>query len=165
MALSDTLAMTATEAPPTKNALAQTTTPTRRYDRILVAAATVAAGTTILHIFGGGPAIADPILDSDLEETVRLTGFVVWHMVTVVLGFSAIALGLAAGPNRPSGSRPLVAFISALWIAFGLVFMAVSLTNGAGAELFFVELGQWVVLMPVGLLGLWSLRRSQADRG
>lgn len=133
-----------------------------RIDRVLAAAAAIAGGTTLLHVFGGGPAIAEPLLDSTLDDVVRLTLYVVWHMVTVVLGLSAVALAVAAAPNRLAGMRPMVAFISALWVAFGGVFLWVAATNGGGANRFFVELGQWIILIPVGLLGLWSLRATRA---
>lgn len=164
MALSDNLIMTTSETLTSNpNQLPKPHTERRsmgrRTDRVLAVAAAIAFGTTLLHIFGGGPAVAQPILDSSLEDEVRLTAFVVWHLVTVALGFSAVALGLAAAPQRRAGMGPLVAFVSLLWIAFGAVFIVVAASNGGGAHRFFVELGQWIILMPVGMLGLWSLRR------
>lgn len=156
--------MTTTELPinnvPAAEALPIDQSQAGRIDRVLAAAAVVAAGTTLLHIFGGGATIARPLLDSSLDDVVRLTLYVVWHMVTVALGFSAVALAIAAAPNRHVGMRPLVAFISMLWIAFGAVFLFVAAADGGGTDRYFGDFGQWIVLMPVGILGLWSLRRG-----
>ena len=131
-----------------------------RVNRVLVLAALIAAATTLLHVFGGGESIARPLLDSDLDDEVRLTAYVVWHMVTITLGASAVALALGALPTHAAAARYLVAVVAALWIGFGLIFLAVAATNGGGAERIFVELGQWIILIPVGVLGFWGLRRS-----
>lgn len=124
---------------------------------ILRTAAALATFTTIIHVMGGGYEIAGPAMRSDMEEVPRLVTYVVWHMASVSLGLSAIALTAASTGQRRKQFEPLVLFISAMWASFALCFLAVIITQ-EGDDLFF-NMPQWLLLMPVGLLGIWSVTR------
>lgn len=130
-----------------------------RSSRVLLTAAAGAAFTTALHIFGGGNSVARPIADSSLADEPRLLALSVWHMVSIVLGFSALALAFAASPKQIQPSRYMVLFISTLWIGFGQAVMGVGLTQANGKM--FWKLPQPILLIPVGMLGIWgSIRRG-----
>jgi len=123
-------------------------------NRVLVAAAAAAAFTTALHIFGGGVSVARPIANSSLADEPRLLALSVWHMVSIALGLSALALAFGASPKQSEPSRQMVLFISVLWIGFGLAVMGVGLTQASGDM--FWKLPQPILLIPVGVLGIWG---------
>jgi hypothetical protein len=127
-------------------------------NRPLVVAAFLAAFTALVHLFAGGPDIAAPLLASTLADEPRLTLYAVWHMATVALALSALALFVAALPRHAAAARYMVLFISALWCAFGIVFLSVIAIQQEGEWLF--KLPQWLLLLPVGLLGLWGSGRG-----
>ncbi len=51
----------------------------------------------------------------------------------------------------------MVAFIGALWLGFGLVLLCIAALQPGGG--WWLELPQWLLLMPVGALALAALRR------
>jgi len=128
-------------------------------NRLLALTATLAAFTTVLHIFGGGASVAKPIAESSLADEPRLLALAVWHMVSITLGLSALALGFGSIPRHREPSRYLVLFISVLWIGFGLAVVGVILTE-SGDDLF-QTLPQPVLLIPVGVLGIWATLRPR----
>ncbi len=123
-------------------------------NRLLVVAAFLAAFTSAVHIFAGGVDVAAPLLASDMDGEPKLTLYAVWHMVSVVLTLSAIALFIGSLPRHAHAARYLVLFVSALWCSFGIVFLVVVAIQPDGGWLF--KLPQWILLLPVGLLGLWA---------
>jgi len=127
-------------------------------NRPLVVAALLAAFTAAVHLFAGGPDIAAPLLASTLADEPRLTLYAVWHMATVALAISALGLFVAALPRHAAAARYMVLFISVLWCAFGGVFLAVIAIQPESDLLF--KLPQWILLLPVGLLGLWGSGRG-----
>ncbi len=130
-------------------------------NRPLLAAALLATFTAALHTFGGTPEIEGPLLQSGLKSEVSLLLLACWHLVTAALTISAIALGLAL---RPSGvqSTTAVTLVSYLWLSFGVVFILVDLIY-AGPDML-LQLPQWVLLLPVGALGLWGARLEVVRR-
>lgn len=112
-----------------------------------------------IHFVAGGADVAAPLLASALADELRLTLYAVWHLVTVTLVLSAVALYVSALPRHAAAARYLALFISALWLGFGLVFLLVVFTQPGDGLLF--KLPQWILFIPVGLLGLWgTLRRT-----
>jgi hypothetical protein len=55
-----------------------------------------------------------------------------------------------------------VKIVSYLWLSFGGVFIVVDLVYGGYPML--LRLPQWVLLLPVGVLGLWGARRKGVSR-
>lgn len=126
----------------------------------LFSAGLLAAFTTLVHLFAGTPEIQGPLLGSSLPQPVILMLFLCWHLVSVTLGFSALALLWSAYPTGLARAGALPRFISWLWILFGLVCVAVALAlAGPGGML---VLPQWVLLTPVGVLGLLGERGRRA---
>lgn len=128
----------------------------------LVSAALLAAFTTVVHVFAGGEDVAVPLLASPLTGTLKWTLYVVWHMVSVMLALSAVALFMGAMPRHAGPSRYLVRFVSAQWCASGVLFLLIAGLQPASGGFF--ELPQWMVLLLVGVLGFLGSRRS-ASRG
>lgn len=124
---------------------------------ILVSAALLAAFTAVVHVFVGGEDVAVPLLASPLTGTLKWTLYVVWHMVSVVLALSAVVLFVGAMPRHAGPSRYLVRFVSALWCAFGVLFLLVAAMQPDSGG--FLALPQWALLLPVGVLGLLGGRR------
>jgi hypothetical protein len=120
----------------------------------LLAAAALAAVTAVVHVVAGGADIATPLLASKLNEEPKITLYAAWHLVSVTLALSAGALCMGALPRYADASRHMVMFVSILWLCFGMVFLVVALTQPGEGLLF--KLPQWVLLLPVGIFGLWG---------
>lgn len=120
----------------------------------LLIASMLAAVTAAVHLIAGGADIAVPLLGSVLTGELRLTLYAVWHLVSVTLVLSAGALCIGALPRYAGAFRPLVLFVSILWLCFGIVFLAVALAQPGEGLLFMLP--QWILFLPVGFLGLWG---------
>lgn len=124
----------------------------KKINRTMMTAAVVAAFTTVVHVFAGGKDVAAPLLASNLAEVPKITMYSVWHLVSITLGLSAAALFVGALPRHADAARYLTIFVSVLWTGFGIVFLVVALTQPESGWLF--KLPQWILLLPVGILGL-----------
>ena len=127
-------------------------------NRPLLCSALLAAFVACVHIFLGGPTIATPLLNSGLEPETKLTLYACWHIVSVTLTLSAIALMRAALPRHTTKMHDAVILVSLLWCGFGVVFFVIAAIQG-DVE-WFLRLPQWMLITPVGALGLWGARRS-----
>jgi len=115
--------------------------------------------TAFVHTVAGHFNPVLPFLRAELDATVKATLYACWHMVTVTLVLSALALvGLGLSPGL-AGASLLAAFLAGLYILYGLVFLVI------GARWFrrggLLRLPQWVLLGPVGILaalGAWAAR-------
>lgn len=128
-------------------------------NRLLIIAAFLAAFTAAVHIFAGGADTVVPLLASTLTGEAKLTLYAVWHMASAVLVLSAFALFVGSLPRHMHAARYLVLFVSILWFAFGLIFLGIAATQPGSA--WFVKLPQWILLLPVGTLGVWGVFRSK----
>lgn len=126
-------------------------------NKILATTSALAAFTAALHTFGGTPEIQTPLLQAPLAPNISLLLYACWHLVTVALTLSAIALFIAAKPKHEVQSHYMALFISVMWIGFGLAFVVVDIVF-SGLPMLLV-LPQWVLLIPIGLLGLWGCSR------
>lgn len=119
----------------------------------ILSAGFLASATALIHIFVGGKDVARPLLRSSVDEVVKLTLYACWHLVSVVLVLSSLALLVNGfGFHFSAG---VVAFVSALWILSGGVFVVVALWVAQPRGIF--RFPQWALLVPVGVLGLWGL--------
>ncbi len=120
-------------------------------NKLLLSASILAAATAAYHAIAGSSEVVAPLLMSSLDEDVRLTLYAAWHCATVTFFLSALAFFLGSFPRRAVGSLSMVRFVSALWLAFGAVFLLIAVTQpGTGLLL---KLPQWMLLIPVGVLG------------
>jgi hypothetical protein len=132
-------------------------------NRILFSAALIAAITAAIHVFGGGLMVASPLLASSLDVFSKFTLYAVWHMASVMLTFSAAALFVGSLHPYAVTARPLVRFVSLMWLAFGMVYIVIALTQPEKGLL--LKIGQWTLLLPVGFLGFWGSRmKNQAGK-
>ena len=127
-------------------------------NRILLSAALLAAFTAALHTFVGTGKIEGPLLQSALPKELSLLLYACWHLVSVTLTLSALAFFLAARAAGSAQALHTVKLLSAMWLCFGLVFIAVALLYTGFPML--LKLPQWVLLMPVGILGFWGAAQS-----
>jgi hypothetical protein len=125
-------------------------------NRPLLIAGLLATLTFAVHLFLGGADVAAPLLASALDEEPKLTLYAVWHMVSMALGLSALALFVGSLPRHEQPARYLVRFVSLLWCAFAIVCLVIAALQ-PGLD-WFLRLPQWILLLPVGLLGLWGSR-------
>lgn len=107
--------------------------------------------TSLVHILAGQVDPVRPLLQSDLPDIPKATLLACWHMVSVVLVLTSSALAYAGWLNITSLYASVMA-ISIIFVFFAFVFIA------AGWSFFgfrtFIKLPQWVLLLPIGLLGL-----------
>lgn len=129
-------------------------------NRLLLAAGVLALFTALVHLLAGTPEVHAPLMSSPLERPVALLLLACWHLVSVALAASAAALLWSAQPRHAAQARALARFVSLMWLLFGLVFLAVAGVYLGPAGL--AVLPQWVLLVPVGLLGCAGARRGHA---
>ncbi len=123
-------------------------------NKYLLAASCIALLTALIHIFMGGADTVAPLQQSTLADIPKYTLYAVWHMTSVCLMFSAVGLFLGSLKQHTRQSHYLVIFISLLWITFGLTFLLITLLHPDHVSVF--QLPQWILLLPVGILGVWG---------
>ena len=127
-------------------------------NRLLLTSAFLAAFTAIVHTIGGTLEIHTPLLTSPLPEPISLLLYACWHLVTVTLILSAVALFWSSRNNRAESNFALPAFIGVLWGSFGIVFVVVALYFSGFRAL--IILPQWTLLLPIGGLALFGVRKE-----
>lgn len=110
-----------------------------------------------IHVFVGGRLIARPLLESDLADLPRLTLYLCWHGITIVLAGMALlyADGLFWRRRRDS-----VIVASGLAAAFFGLGWALILAFGLSP----LDLPQWIVFGPMGIFGWLGVRNAQARK-
>jgi hypothetical protein len=107
--------------------------------------------TSFVHVVAGHFDPVVPFLRTELEATAKATLHVCWHMVTVTLFMSSLALlGIGLSPGIP-GAGLLATFIAGLYVLYSIVFLVI------GARRFrwnLLRLPQWLLLLPVGVLAV-----------
>lgn len=84
----------------------------------LIAAAALAALTTLVHLFVGGRQVAKPLLEtSEINSLVKFTHYFCWHIVSIAL--AVMAAGLAYAGLSPGG-RDVAFFMVGLAAAIAL---------------------------------------------
>ena len=77
----------------------------------------LSVGIVLLHLFGGGPEIAEPLRASDLPDVVRATSWMVWHMVTGQIIVMAVLFAWATKARKPDVMLAATAMALAFTIA------------------------------------------------
>ncbi|MBD3166947.1 hypothetical protein GF324_10135 [bacterium] len=115
--------------------------------KTLLAAAILNLLSALVHTFVGGPEVMTPFraLEFNLENKAIL--HTVWHLVTITLFFTtAVFFLITLRPDRYA-TEQLAAVMSLPYVLFALLFVLMSIVYG-------VFLIQWVLLLPVGVVGL-----------
>jgi len=107
--------------------------------------------TAFVHVFAGQVDPVRPFLKSDLPDIPKATLLACWHIVSVTLLICGLALTYIGWFNLDAFLN-LVLGISTIFIIFSLVFVAVG-WYFFGLQTF-IKLPQWVLLLPIGALGL-----------
>jgi hypothetical protein len=115
----------------------------------------LAVTMTLVHVFIGGRLIARPLLDSDLETLPRMTLYLCWHGITIVLaGMAALYADTAFWRKDPNSAR----LASGLAAAFFFLIWFVIAAFGLSPQ----QLPQWIVFGPIAVCG--ALGVGQAKR-
>ncbi len=113
--------------------------------------------TALLHTIGGQIGLINPFLESNLENQTKTELLGVWHMVTVMLFASSFIFIHMGFKQKEKLNTELPSFISYLYILFSAVFIIVSLLNETLAP-------QWILLLPIGILGLLGVKKTKSAR-
>ncbi|MFE9773713.1 hypothetical protein ACFYOV_18995 [Streptomyces sp. NPDC005931] len=115
----------------------------------LLAAGLSSAAVAAIHVVAGGRDVVRPLLAGAVPEEPRRVLHAVWHMVTADLLLAAVALTWLGLRPHPAGG-PVAWLLAAHFVAYAVVFLAVSLTAGWSKP--WLRLPQWLLLLPVGVL-------------
>ena len=107
--------------------------------------------TFFVHLFAGQIDPVRPFLKSDLPDIPKATLLGCWHMVSVTLLISGLVLTYAGWFNL-SSLQNIVIGISVSFLIFSLVFITVGWYFFKSQV--FLKLPQWILLLPIGTLGL-----------
>jgi len=115
----------------------------------LAIAVLLAVAMTIVHVVIGGQMIAEPLLQSDLATLPRMTLYLCWHGVTIVLAGMAVlfAMGLR-------GRRDAVKLAGGLAAAFFLLGWSYIVGFGLSP----LDLPQWIAFGPMTLAAWVALK-------
>ncbi len=103
--------------------------------------------TLLAHLIGGGKSIARPVLESALEPEPKFASYYCWHMVSIIIGFMAVAFALPAAS---------LAAIDLAWAATVLasLFTAWSIGLTIWKKQRVVTLPQWILFLPIATTGV-----------
>ncbi|MFD3538679.1 hypothetical protein ACFWUQ_04170 [Streptomyces sp. NPDC058662] len=116
----------------------------------LLAAGITASGVAAVHAVAGGRDVVRPLLSCGLADEPKRVLHAVWHMVTVDLVLSAVALVYLALANGAAGTDLVAWFVAAHFLAYAAAFLVITLSVGWSKPL--LRLPQWILLLPVALL-------------
>lgn len=114
----------------------------------------VLVATAAIHIFVGTPETLAPVAAAGLAPEVGLLMVALWHLTSVLLVLLPVALWWVAR-EATTASRPLLAFVWLICLAFVVIMLGLDLASGALIS----PLVQWTLFAPaVLLLPLTKLR-------
>lgn len=108
--------------------------------------------TAFLHLIAGQMDLVDPLLDSNItnQQKGELTG--AWHIVSILLFFTAFIILQAGFKNKSSQNAKQLKSMAFFYILSGIPFIVTSMWLGIFAP-------QWILLMSIGILMLIGLRK------
>ncbi|WP_109851063.1 hypothetical protein [Aquimarina sp. AU58] len=112
--------------------------------------------TAILHLIGGQLDLINPLMESSITLQIKTELLGVWHMVTIMLFTSSILYFKHGFNTTKKADIALVSFISYLYIAFSFAFIFSSVYKSILAS-------QWVLLLPIGILGIIGVKKSKTN--
>ncbi|MFN0024733.1 MAG: hypothetical protein ACKVS5_12650 [Parvularculaceae bacterium] len=123
----------------------------------LPVALALAIAMTLIHVFVGGRMIAEPLLASDLPTLPRLTLYLCWHGITVILAGMALLVADALFWRRKADSAYLVAGLAA---AITLIGWSLIVRFGIMP----LTLPQWIVFAPMSVTAFLGARSISERR-
>ncbi|MFD0151194.1 hypothetical protein ACWGQ4_15925 [Streptomyces sp. NPDC055721] len=115
-----------------------------------LAAGITAVGVAAVHIVGGRRDVVRPLLSCGLADEPKRVLHAVWHMVSIDLVLSGLALLYLSPMDGTSGTGLVAWFVAAHFIAYAAAFLVVTLSVGWPRPL--LRLPQWILLLPVAAL-------------
>lgn len=110
--------------------------------------------TAFLHLIGGQDTLVNPLMDTALLLDVKSQLWGAWHMVTIVLFSSSYILIKVGWNNSGISNSNTISYLNFLYITFSIGFIISSLIHQ-------VFTPQWVLLLPIGILGYLGIRKAQ----
>ena len=116
----------------------------------------LATAMTLVHVIVGGRLIAGPLLASDLETLPKMTLYLCWHGITIVLAGMAglFADGLIRGRRE---SVMLGGGLAGAFFALGWGYIL-------GFGLSPLDLPQWIAFGPMAGAAVMALGRNRGSR-
>ncbi|QIP88182.1 hypothetical protein GLX30_33875 [Streptomyces sp. Tu 2975] len=115
-----------------------------------LAAGITALGVAAVHVVGGHRDVVRPLISCGLADEPKRVLHAVWHMVSVDLAFSGLALLYLALMDGTPEAGLVAWFVAAHFIAYAAAFLVVTLSVGRPRPL--LRLPQWILLLPVAVL-------------
>lgn len=116
----------------------------------LLAAGITALGVGAVHVIAGHRDVVRPLLSCGLADEPKRVLHAVWHMVSVDLVLSGLALLYLSLTDGSPGTGPVAWFVAAHFIAYAVAFLVITLSVGWPRPL--LRLPQWILLLPVAAL-------------
>lgn len=111
--------------------------------------------TVLLHLFGGGPEVHEPLQAALSVPFLAAFAAVLWHMITVVLVVLAGGLWVLAQRQDPA----LEAILSGTQIGFAAIFVFYGLTRLGTV----VPMNQWIIFLAIPALTRFGQSRKKGQ--
>lgn len=124
-------------------------------NNFLLSAGAIGLLTTAIHIFGGQITLIRPFLQTDLAHDIKGCLLVCWHVISAYLLLTSclyVYAGFNPQPDQLLGLELFLNALSSFYILFAVLFIVIGWIF-FNAQVFY-KLPQWVLLLPIGVLGL-----------
>lgn len=129
-------------------------------NKTLLVAGVLSLGLTAVHVFGGGPDVHVPLLESEIPDVLKGIVSVIWHAVTANLLLCSIMLFMAA--QRANSRALLTGLVVAQYSAYVGLFLFYGLTR-LGSVLLMPPWIGFLVIIGVALFGLRQQVQKSAE--
>ncbi len=109
-------------------------------------AAGLSVFTFVAHVFGGGPEIHIPVLQSQLSDYFKAIFSVIWHAISAILILNSLVLA-SAGMNW-SGSHFGAMIVAGQYLSFAILFVFYGLNRLDTLT----AMPQWAVFTAIAVL-------------
>jgi hypothetical protein len=114
----------------------------------LFAAGVVAALSVLIHVFGGGPEIAHPLLRSkDISDVSKFVNYYCWHLVTMTI--AAMAAGFIWASIDPTQTG-----LAWMWTVMAVLFTLWSLALIKWKQQKLFHMPQWTLFGVISVLAV-----------
>jgi hypothetical protein len=117
------------------------------------------ASTLALHLTGGEFTVHRPLLADGSTPEMDLYISVLWHGISAVIALCTAALAYAAWSKTPQ--KPLLWLVGGQTCGIGALFILYGLVRTHSLWV----APQWVIIIPLGLLILWTARPTGTNSG